>query len=567
MTTNAPPAEPPTLRVEGGLRAALAPERLRALGADALLPFLAGRRWFGAKGREPRDARVGAVVQLPWDNKRFVLTGLDVDFGGRAERYQLPLGVRWQGLGASAADEPRAVLARVESGEERGVLFDATEDATFRAELVRAFARGETFEATDPLTGGLLRWVIEPVGDGLAGDAATRLGAAEQSNTSIIVGDRAILKLFRRLEPGENPDVEIARFLATHTTFTGTPALLGDVRFEDERGSSGAGMLQRFVPGSGDAWHYALERARPYVAAPRGAEPRNDFAADAERLGRVTRALHDALASAGPDEPEFAPEPVRAEDVARWAESARRSVREGLALLERRLGAGAVGGERAAEARVLLGRGEHYLGYVDELAHGVGADAGQKIRHHGDYHLGQVLRAPDGEFFIIDFEGEPARPLAERRAKSSALRDVAGMLRSFAYAAATTAAGARNSLDMTTVEVRSGRWEREAREAFLRGYARAERAGEGSGEGGDESADFLPRTPEHLRQLTALFETEKVFYELAYELNNRPDWVWIPLRGISKLLVAPAIARTGVGARGGARERGRGTSSESASSV
>ena len=150
-------------------------------------------------------------------------------------------------------------------------------------------------------------------------------------------------------------------------------------------------------------------------------------------------------------------------------------------------------------------------------------DAGQLVRHHGDYHLGQVLRTSADDFQIIDFEGEPARPLAERRERNSALRDVAGMLRSFAYAAATLAAEQRAHVNSQLLERRSAAWERSSRAAFLRGYL-----------GGPRGA-FLPADPERVEALLALFETEKLFYEMSYELNNRPEWVWIPINGASAL--------------------------------
>jgi maltose alpha-D-glucosyltransferase/alpha-amylase len=352
----------------------------------------------------------------------------------------------------------------------------------------------------------------------------SRVGSAEQSNTSIIFGERAILKLFRKLADGENPDVEIGRFL-TQVGFPNTPRLLGALRIEDAQGASTAGMLQSFVPGSTDAWSYALERGRPYFRAPGGAEPANEFLRDAARLGRVTRAMHDALSSA-PEEPAFAPQPAERTHVAQWADATRRSVREGLALLGERLARRALPAERINEAKALLGREGHYLELVDRLARALADDPGQRIRHHGDYHLGQVLHAGSGEFLIIDFEGEPARPLAERRALHSALRDVAGMLRSFAYAAATLATEAREGADMPTLERRAGRWERDARQAFVDGYL---------GAGATRRVPYLPAAADGVARLTALFEIEKTFYELAYELNNRPDWVWIPMRGAAKL--------------------------------
>jgi maltose alpha-D-glucosyltransferase/alpha-amylase len=157
--------------------------------------------------------------------------------------------------------------------------------------------------------------------------------------------------------------------------------------------------------------------------------------------------------------------------------------------------------------------------------------AGARIRHHGDYHLGQVLRAQSGEFMVIDFEGEPARPLAERRRRHSPLRDVAGMLRSFAYAAATLSTEVQQQHDASRLAQRASRWERGVRDAFLNGYLN-------SGDPG--GARFLPDESKHIDALIALFETEKVFYELGYELNNRPAWVWIPLRGAVGLLIRGA---------------------------
>ena len=173
-------------------------------------------------------------------------------------------------------------------------------------------------------------------------------------------------------------------------------------------------------------------------------------------------------------------------------------------------------------------RADHYLNVVDEIVSTLHGDAGLAIRIHGDYHLGQVLRTARDDFMIIDFEGEPARSLAERRAKASPLRDVAGMLRSFAYASATLGTEAKG-LDQGTREVRIGRWERDTRDAFLRGYL-------SSDDRGAPQRGILPDNTDHTRALLRLFELEKVFYELSYELNNRPDWAWIPMRGIAKLL-------------------------------
>jgi trehalose synthase-fused probable maltokinase len=486
----------PTLHVEGTLRDALAPEVLARLTTEDLARFLAGRRWFGAKGGAPRAARIANVIPLTWDDGSFAIARLDVETeAGVRQRYQLPLAVRDRGA-------PAAVLAQIESPSEEGLLFDAVEDAAFRRHLADAFARGARFE------GGDASWVIEPAGKRtivVPLEAPIELGTAEQSNTSIRFADEAILKLYRKLEPGPNPDVEITAFLTMRANFPYTPALFGVARLEDRDAGSGrvettlSGMLQEYLPKSVDAWTYALETGR------RG----ESFAGSARRLGEVTRALHDALASAGPGDSDFTPESARPSDVEEWAQATARQVGDAMALLERQLTERRLPTQFVDEARALADRRGEFLERVGKLADSVRGDAGLRIRHHGDYHLGQVLRTAAGDFMIIDFEGEPARPLAERRRKHSALRDVAGMLRSFAYAGAMLAGGGE-----------ADAWEREAREAFLAGYF-----------DGPPPA-FLPKTRENIDCLIALFETEKVFYELAYELNNRPDWVWIPVRAL-----------------------------------
>ena len=515
-----------TLHVHGPLEAALAPETLQSLPTDALREFLFARRWFGAKGRTPTSIRITDVVPLRWESLRAAIALIEVGFDdGRPQRYQLPLAVRRDDAPASAGPAPRAILARAESEQEHGVVFDATEDESFRRQLAAAIEHSASFAS------GAVRWIAEPVEDHAAGLGAitgTKVIASEQSNTSIIFGDRAILKLFRRLEAGENPDVEISRFLTLHTPFRNSPPLLGTLRIEHADGTASVtGMLQQFLPGSMDAWAWALTSSRAYFAASADAEPTNPFRADAERLGTITRDLHEALASpAAHDDPAFAPVPITAHDLAEWAERVRRSAVEALTQLQDRLASGAIPADRMPEAKVIARRREDYVNHILALGASLGASLGSRIRHHGDYHLGQVLRAADGDFMIIDFEGEPARPLAERRAPHSALRDVAGMLRSFAYAAATLATELKDALPPRVLEPRAFYWERDAREAFLQGYLR------------DPHASFLPGSQRAIEQILTLFETEKVFYELSYELNNRPEWVWIPLRGISKLLVA-----------------------------
>jgi maltose alpha-D-glucosyltransferase/alpha-amylase len=219
---------------------------------------------------------------------------------------------------------------------------------------------------------------------------------------------------------------------------------------------------------------------------------------------------------------------VTAADIARWASGTRSESERVLALLERVASSGSLNEATTRKAKEVLANASVVAGIADAWLSGLGDDAGARIRHHGDYHLGQVLQAADGAFMVIDFEGEPARSLVERRAKHSALRDVAGMLRSFAYAAATLGDESRATLGDDDAMTRATRWEREMREAFLRGYLPE----------GREHPPFVPSGRARFDMLLELFETEKMFYELAYELNNRPEWVWIPLSSVAAKLRA-----------------------------
>lgn len=505
-------SDPAVLEITGDPRDALAPEALRRLDAATLGTWLRGRRWFGAKGSEPADVRIAGAVRLPW-GRGVAIALLEVELpDGHVLRYQLPLVVRQQ---ASDSD-----LAEVRAGAARGRLADASLDPAFRRALGEAFVTG--FRAEE----GGLTFVVEPVpGATMPGLGDGEVGSAEQSNTSIRYGRAAICKLFRRIEPGENPDVEISRAITAGGRFAGTPELLGTARLETGGQVMTSAMLQRLVAGAEDAWAFALDRGRAYFADHGAGAPPNTFTSEARKLGRLTGEMHAALADAGQTLRDFAPRPVDDAELERWTQSARRSVERGLALLEARREAGFPGVPASDVESVLLG-GPAFLEYVQRSAARVRGHAGLSIRHHGDYHLGQVLHDEQGRFHVIDFEGEPARSIAERREPHSALRDVAGMLRSFVYAAATlqseTAAGA----DRHTVErhrIRAELWERAARDAFLEAYL------------GAAPPRILPDSAERVAALLALFETEKVFYELAYEVNNRPAWAWIPLRGILRL--------------------------------
>jgi trehalose synthase-fused probable maltokinase len=471
--------------------------------------FLSSRRWFGGKGKTIRAAELAELIPVTWPNSRkeFAVARAKVTTDDGTSLYQLFLS----------------------SG---GDLTDALEDPEFRRGLADAFLTGAAFHHRTT------RWVVESESaKGLAvpATAPITLGTSEQTNSSVVIDSEAILKLYRKLEPGIHPDVEVTRFLTIERQFAHVPVLLGTIRFEDASAMTTAGMLQELVPGAVDGWKHALDCSAEYFRAGDREEPVLPFEQEAQQIGVVTRALHETLAS-GDRSSDFELRPATPDDVRHWVESARRTIEGAARALERALKEKRLPQEREAEAQSIVERRPGYLAWMSELDEGIGADAGANVRTHGDYHLGQVLRSVANQFLVIDFEGEPTRPLHERRKRHSPLRDVAGMLRSFSYAAAVgggmqdagsfaSAAKTRPSSKQALADIRAARWERSTREAFLRGYF-AEKNG---------NPALLPRSHSNAGRLIALFEAEKVFYELQYELDHRPAWVWIPLRGIAKL--------------------------------
>ena len=459
--------------------------RLAGSGRSDLTRFLIRQRWFAAKARG-----IVAVDVLDWAvldrDAPLVLLLIAVD----GDQYYVPVTV-------SAEAAPEAALAR--AGAETVV--DAHHDPRFGRRVLAAIAAGRSLDglrgrfAFLPTPG----WVFPRDPDALA----VRRLIGEQSNTSVVVAD-LVLKSLRRPQPGLNPDLEITRFLTTRTAFRHVPRLAGWVEYSRAGQSSTLAVLQEFVPNTGDGWTHVLS-----ALGGRGAEIErrpDPLLDDVRALGAITGGLHVALASEDRDA-DFRPEPVGLDDTARWAseiagELAASDVRE------------RSGDARAADAAARA------LAALDGLA---GATA--KIRVHGDYHLGQVLKTPDG-FVIIDFEGEPARPLAERRRKQPALRDVAGMLRSLDYAAHAVALR-RPEAEQAAALVALTAWEAQARHAFLDGYL---------GAVAKSPVPLAPATTEALGAACAPFELQKALYELRYEVDNRPGWVAIPLAGIRRIL-------------------------------
>jgi maltokinase len=422
-----------------------------------LAEYLIEQRWFASKAREVAHVDVLEEIELRDDVRATFVES--VFSAGTHETYQL----------IQAAGGVEDVLE-----QHAGVLLDLIRDCA-DIEHDESVIRFRRLEEVPELDG------VRPVG-------------AEQSNSSVVFGDQLILKVFRRVEPGINPDLEISRFLTEHG-FEHIPGLAGWYEIEGRNLDAPLGFPHQFGAGPRAGGARAIDEL--------GSDP-DRFVDRVERLGEVVGSMHSVLGSDASD-PAFAPEQPSTESLGLLTATIDEEIeRIFLELADR---------DEAAE---IAGRGEEVRDHLRMLTQVAGG--GRVIRHHGDLHLGQTLYS-DGDWFVLDFEGEPARPLAERRRKRSPLRDVAGMLRSFAYAA-------------SAIELQHGTpapdgWEERAREAFLAGYFKT------------VDVSLLPPGQTAIDQLLAIFELEKAVYELRYELNNRPDWVRIPVAGILRLLEAP----------------------------
>ena len=517
------------------------------LEREALVPFLLRQRWFGGKARHVRAARFVDWGVLRRGHHPKFLTVVEVEYqDGSRERYFVPLTVASDGqVDQILTNMASAALARV-SGARKGLIADATVDDGFVAAVFE-----EIDQQRDARTKrGLVRPHRTVAFETLRGTnpLPPRRLSAEQSNTSIALGDRLIAKLFRRIEPGPNPEVEIGEQLTTRTEFRRAPRVAGYLEYEQSGESTGhLAVLHELVPSQADGWSHVLgELSRFFEVVDGQGEPPADvlpsthaldlsaqpipsrmcevagaYMESAQVLGRRTAELHLALAS-DTENPSFAPEPFGRGDLERIVADAKVEARRAIdALRERR---NTLTPDVADSVLMLVDRVDVELKRMHEMKSA--EVTGARIRVHGDYHLGQVLWA-EGDFYVLDFEGEPARPIDQRRMKESPLKDVAGMLRSFSYAAYAELfahAAARKS-ELERLEHWARAWQLWASAAFLKGYL-----------GPIGSTSLLPPASPQRATLLDLFLLGKALYELNYELNNRPDWVRIPLRGIVELL-------------------------------
>jgi maltose alpha-D-glucosyltransferase/alpha-amylase len=509
---------------------------------SSILPeWLPGQRWFGGKSRKIRQTRIADWAEL----KGAALTFVEVSYeGGGSEIYFVPLAI---GAGETAekisGKAPLSVLAPVSTPSGPGILHDGFQDDRFCEGFLDLIAGSKKIDSSDGVVEGCAGALLPQLRGPDDSSLPIHRGSAEQSNSSIIFGDKLILKLFRRQHAGLNPDVEIGRFLTERAAYPAIPPFAGSADYRPSAGkASSLAILQGLVSNEGDGWEWTLEELNRYFETsartvfPHGEEPSasliehcgqpvSAIARDhvgayldaAATLGRRTAELHSALADSR-GEPAFEPERFTGAE----AEAATLLLREQAArrfeILKESLSR--LPDETVEMAGLALGRRRQILDRI--RLSGREPDYGRRIRIHGDYHLGQVLRVRS-DFVILDFEGEPARSLEQRRAKASPLKDVAGMLRSFSYAAnsALMAYTSRRPEDFSSLEPWATLWERAAAAEFLCAYRAA------AADGG-----FLPPDTGDFRRLLEAFLLDKALYELEYELNNRPAWVRIPLAGI-----------------------------------
>ena len=486
-----------------------------------LADLLPGQRWFGDKTRRMAGVEIEERATTSDGDESHVFLIVTVMFHeGPPSRYFVPLAF----LPATSEEATQAEsLATVSLDGQDYRVVDGFASRTFRRRLLEGFPAGGVL----PATHGSLAWgATASTGEIDWGRLArdSRLLGAEQSNTSVVYGDSVFLKAFRKLQAGVNPDLEVGRFLTARTSFRNFPVLLGEMQHQGQDGSSTAlAMVQAYAESVGDAWSITLQRLRKAIllasdqASEAGSEERDSIhgLVEASRnLGRRTGQLHAALASVRDDDA-FSPESITTEDAHRWSSTLRVDFNRVLLDLEKQASQlpqsvveWASTGDLKSSVESRLRGFEVLVGY-------------EKTRVHGDYHLGQVLWTRSNDFVILDFEGEPARPLEERRRKTSPLKDVAGMLRSFAYAGAVTRLSGTSSARLTESLTRT--WEEQARDAFLHGY-RDETVAKG--------ARFVPSDAAGFTEALSAWELDKVVYEIHYELNNRPDWLYVPLEAL-----------------------------------
>jgi maltose alpha-D-glucosyltransferase/alpha-amylase len=483
------------------------------------------QRWYAAKSEPVKRANLGDWALWDAGPASCMIALLEVEGGAETSTYFAPLTLAWEDR-----DEERvralgpATIAKVRQQAQVGVIADALADEAFCRAVVEAIGAGREI----PMAQGKLRFTPTDAFAGMAGDdyASLPVGRpkALSSNTVVTFGERLFFKGYRRIRAGVNPEFEVGRFLTEQAKFENCVPVAGAVEYFAGDGTlMTLGLLQAYVSNQGDGWTYTLEYLSRFFDQYRAAAatPPEDahgaYLGLIRILGQRAGELHRAFAGSAGD-PAFDPEPVAEDELSGWKARVQEEATATLDLLERNLQQLVLPAREAA--RAVLAQRAALAARIDLCA---AAGPALKMRYHGDFHLGQVLLSKY-DFLIIDFEGEPTRPFPERRRKHSPLRDVAGLLRSFNYAHWTALRGAvQGTEDAVRLAPLARGWEAAVRREFLAAYDEAAR-GAGIYGSFDQAAGLIE-----------LFEMEKAFYELRYELNNRPGWVSIPLQGILAL--------------------------------
>jgi maltokinase len=488
-----------------------------------LAAFLAQARWFPVKAASKIAPSIVSI--LPFSG-----TGPDAIFLAIVETsqndwYALPLRAEWL---AGSEKPQKHVIAHLRQGGDKGVLRDVAADPDFIRRLLQHLRHGSAIDAGD------WRLVFEPASAmvGYPHDAPVRIRPVEgeQSNSTALVDQTCVVKLYRHIEPGRNPEIEMGRFLTDEAGFAYTPALLGHVEAIHSNKIHAFAIIHAYVPNRGDAWTFSADRIKIYLDAISGGSDARDTALTVRReylqwvrrMGRRVAEMHLALASRE-DVAAFKPEPVAKRDVAFWQDNLLRRASRIFDELE----------QRQMSPDIDRSLVEQFLGCRRDLAQitekYVRVSLGRcQIRQHGDLHLGQILVAED-DAVIIDFEGEPKRPLDERRRRAPAARDVAGIIRSLDYAAMAASLGNTESEELSPLSFKAlMTWRDQSTETFLGSYR--------------ETIGLSVLWPDNAEDADAMlnfFLLEKALYEVEYELAYRPGWLAVPLQGVMQLLSKP----------------------------
>jgi maltose alpha-D-glucosyltransferase/alpha-amylase len=522
------------------IRRLMAAQTREQLQRKVLIPYIESKRWYSAKGKPIEQTRLRSEAGWLTPSGNWLFTLVDVTPAGeQPQTYLLPLGIAWDKGMAEDESRLRALspwaLARVRQREQVGILYSALGDGEFCRSLVGAIGAGEEvafgkgrlrfFHTADyhRLTEGIDQ---EPV----------RQPTLEQTNTSIFFGSSLFMKVYRRVQAGVNPELEMGLFLTESSRFDHIVPIAGGIEYlRDDGTSSTLALLQGYIENQGDGWQATLEYLERFLTGvqmqgplvssePQAMEQPTPHAAYlflASMLGRRIGELHQALAVTTGD-PRFDPEPVDMDELRGWIAQIAQEAEDTLTRLqESQLELPA---PVQAQAEALINSRQELLERIESTASH--PPSFTKTRLHGDLHLGQVLLV-ENDFIIVDFEGEPARPMAERKAKGPVLRDVAGVLRSYnyaAHAALNQISSERPALHEASVPVLA-EWEAIAREGLLRSYRTA-----------IAGASSYPADPDEAESLLDLFLIEKALYEIRYELDNRPSWLTVPLAGLLQML-------------------------------